>query len=156
MNRKRKGGDAPGPVRQITPNLTLQVRVLLNAFISEHQELSRSGLAGGLRGLHRTWKNEGWSLELRAVALVLADLLDQGWWVTPIRDTIELQPPGTLLAGETAEEAKGRLRDALRTGRARQLAEPGVVVFLKRMHRPVPRVGRSTELARFVWTGFPA
>jgi len=60
-------------------------------------------------------------------------------------DAIHLQPPGLRIAGETAEQAKLRLRRALLVGRNRQLGDPGVRRFLGRMHRVVPRtVGRSS------------
>ena len=99
MSRERKHDDVPGPVRHIAPNLPPQVRVLLSAFVDTHASLSATALADRLRRLHRTWEIEGWSLDLRAVALVLADLLEQGWWVTPVGNSIELQPPGGCWPG---------------------------------------------------------
>ena len=73
------------------------------------------------------------------MALLLADLIDQGWDVMPIEDSIQLQPPGLRLVGETPDQAKDRIRRALHTGRDRQLSDPGVQKFLGRMHRIVPR-----------------
>jgi hypothetical protein len=111
----------------------------LSAYIEIKREFGREQLSNGLRRLHLNWQDEVWSLELRAVALVLADLLDQGWEVSADDDSIHLQPPGLRLAGETSDKAKERLRHALHAGRNRQLRDPGVQKFFGRMHRVVPR-----------------
>lgn len=153
MESNKLGRDVPGLDRTITPDLPPQVMVLINAFVETHRQLPPVQLANQLRGLHRIWQHEGWSLKLRGVALVLADLLEQGWWVTPTDRTIRLEPPGELLEGESIEDAKTRLRGALRIGRSRQLAEPGVVAFLKRMHRPIKRGGQFTSINSLIDDG---
>ena len=126
---------------------------LINAFIDAHQESPRAVLAKKLRKLHQDWESENWSLHLRAVALVIADLLDQGWNVAAVEDSIELQPPGLLLEGETVEQAKKRLRDSLLVARRRQLEEPGVRRFLQRMHRVVPRSNGRSSIADLIDRG---
>jgi hypothetical protein len=129
----------------VTPNLPRHVLAKLSAFIEVKREQDAERLSAALRRLHELWHDEVWSLELRAVALVLADLIDQGWDVTADDAAIHLQPPGLRLVGESAEKAKERLRQALLTSRDRQLGEPGVRRFVERMHRVVPRaVGRSS------------
>lgn len=132
-------------LRRVTPDLPPRVLAKLSAYIEVKRSEGRETLTASLRKLHDLWQGEAWSLELRAVALVLADLIDQGWDVIANDTAIHLQPPGLRLVGETAEEAKSRLRQALQVTRDRQLAEPNVQRFFGRMHRIVPRaVGRSS------------
>ncbi len=93
---------------------------------------------------------------MRAVALVLADLVDQGWEVTVSDvgdDCIRLQPPGLHLEGETQSMTKDRIRRALVIGRDRQLQDPGVQKFLGRMHRKVRRAGIRTSIQDVVDDG---
>lgn len=136
---------APTDLRTVKPNLPRKVMGKLSAFIEVKRPEGPARLAAALRRLQTLWQDEAWSLELRAVALLLADLIDQGWEVMPADDTIQLQPPGLRLVGETPDQAKDRIRRALHTGRDRQLSDPGVRKFLGRMHRIVPRgMGRSS------------
>lgn len=146
--------DIPGGVRAVTPSLPAQAMRLVNAVLDVHGDLAPSRLAARLRGLNERWQHEGWSLDLRAVALIFADLLEQGWGVVPAGRAVELRPPGVRLDGETRDAARERLRAGLRVHRARQLAEPGAVSFLRRMHRPVARVGgRRTSISDLIDDG---
>jgi hypothetical protein len=146
--------------RSISPNLPRHVRQKLAAFIWVMQAEERGPLAAALRRLHEAWQGESWSLELRAVALLLADLIEQGWQVS-VRDLVAdgseeeivLQPPGLQQPGETVEAAKRRLRQALTVGRDRQLSEPSVQKFAGRMHRVVRRHGRKTSIANVIDNG---
>lgn len=146
--------------RAISPNLPRHVRQKLAAFIWVMQTEARGPLATALRRLHDVWKTESWALELRAVALLLADLIEQGWRVS-VRDIVSdgseeeivLQPPGLQQPGETVEDAKQRLRQALTVGRDRQLSEPSVQKFAARMHRAVRRHGRKTSIANVIDNG---
>jgi hypothetical protein len=146
--------------RVISPNLPRHVRQKLAAFIWVTQTEERGPLAAALRRVHEAWKGEAWTLQLRAVALLLADLIEQGWRVS-VRDVtsdgseeeIVLQPPGLQQRGETVEEAKGRLRQGLTIGRDRQLSEPSVQKFAGRMHRAVRRLGRKTSIANIIDNG---
>ena len=119
-------------VRTITPYLPPAILGKLCAFIRTKQEQAES-LRASLRALDYLWKGEPWSLQLRTTALVLADLLDQGWKITAHDREIELAPPGLRAGTETAEDAKLRLRHALRVGRQRQLLDPSVQSFLGRV-----------------------
>ena len=150
-----EGTEAPTPVvlRTLTPNLPRKVMVKLSAFIEVKRELGRDQLAAALRRLHTLWEDESWSVELRAVALLLADLIDQGWEVISGDDSLHMQPPGLRLVGESIDEAKDRLRRALQTGRDRQLGDPGVQKFLGRMHRIVPRAGVRSSIADVIDDG---
>jgi hypothetical protein len=145
--------DLPGKIRTIRPSLPPQVMQLINAVISSSEGESPTALARRLRKINTDWEEEAWSLPLRAVALVLADLLDQGWSVLPVKDTIELRPPGLLLDDETVERAKDRIRRSLHVARMRQLEEPGVKHFLQRMHRVVPRVCGPSSIADLIDSG---
>ena len=140
-------------LRVVTPLLPRWVMSKLNAFIEVKRPMGREALSAALRKLHELWQDETWSLELRAVALLLADLMDQGWEVTTNDDTIQLRPPGLRLIGETPESAKDRLRRALQRGRDRQLTDRGVQKFLGRMHRIVPRGAARTSIADVIDDG---
>lgn len=118
--------------RTVTPYLPPAILSKLCAFIRTKQEQGES-LRGALRALDSKWRDEPWSLQLRTTALVLADLLDQGWKITPHDRAIELFPPGLRSGTETAEDAKLRLRHALQIGRQRQLLDPSVQRFLGRV-----------------------
>mgnify|MGYP002777209180 CR=1 FL=1 len=148
-------GDAPAPtdLRTVTPDLPKHVLVKLSAFIEVKRQQGREQLGAALRRLHTHWHDEAWSLELRAVALLLADLFDQGWDIIAGDDAIHLQPPGLRLVGETPDQAKERLRRALQTGRDRQLGDPGVQKFLGRMHRVVPRGAVRSSIADVIDDG---
>lgn len=146
--------------RAISPNLPPSIRQKLAAFIWVMQTEERGPLAAALRRLHDAWKGERWALHLRAVALLLADLIEQGWRVSVrdvtsdgIEEEIVLQPPGLQQPGETVEDAKQRLRQALTVGRDRQLSEASVQKFVGRMHRAVRRQGRKTSIANLIDNG---
>jgi hypothetical protein len=152
--------DEQAEARAISPNLPRHVRQKLAAFIWVMQAEERGPLATALRRLHDAWKADSWTLHLRAIALLLADLIEQGWRVS-VRDVtsdgseeeIILQPPGLQQQGETVEEAKQRLRQALTVGRDRQLSEPSVQKFAGRMQRTVRRLGRKTSIANVIDDG---
>ncbi|HNO73716.1 MAG TPA: DUF4338 domain-containing protein [Accumulibacter sp.] len=127
--------------------------VKLGAFIEVKRDQEPQQLGAALRRLHTLWHDEVWSLELRAVGLLLADLLDQGWEISADDNAIHLQPPGLRLVGETPEQAKERLRRALQTGRDRQLGDPAVQKFLGRMHRVVPRQTIRSSIADVIDDG---
>jgi hypothetical protein len=147
--------DAPAVtgLRTVTPDLPKHVLIKLGAFIEVKRQQGREQLGAALRRLHTLWHDETWSLELRAVALLLADLFDQGWDISAEDYTIYLQPPGLCLVGETPDQAKERLRRALQTGRDRQLGDPGVQKFLGRMHRIVPRGAMRSSIADVIDDG---
>jgi hypothetical protein len=87
------------------------------------------------------------------VALLPADLIDQGWDLVAADEAIHLQPPGLRLVAETPDQAKERLRRALQTGRDRQLGDAGVQKFLGRMHRVVPRGAVRSSIADVIDDG---
>lgn len=117
-------------IRTIQPHLPRPVMVKLNAFIETKRDEGVPHISKLLRKLAEDWRNEAWALELRATALVLADLMDQGWTVAPADNRIHLGPPGMRVNGESAEDAKRRLRESLQLGQERQLNHPSVSRFL--------------------------
>jgi hypothetical protein len=123
-------------IRTISPHLPREVMVKLTSFIETKIDQQVPSLSKALRKLHDDWMTEGWALALRATALVIADLIDQGWTVSPDGNRVLFQPPGIQTAGETVDEAKLRLRKSLQIGRDRQLAAPSVHSFIDRFSRP--------------------
>ena len=119
-------------VRTVTPYLPPAILSKLTSFIRTKQE-EGAPLRTALRSLEALWRDEPWSLQLRTTALVLADLLDQGWQITAHDRSIELLPPGLRTGTETAEMAKERLRYALQVGQRRQLHDPSVQRFIGRV-----------------------
>ncbi len=94
------------------------------------------GFAESLRGLARSYIDEGDSAKLRAICLLVADLLEQGWRVSFEAEGLHFRPPGiTTGTDQSVEDVKSRLRAALQTARHRQLAEPSVTAFITRMER---------------------
>lgn len=113
---------------------------------NEHQRLQQvidftgipvAGFADELRALGRRFVDDGESLKLRAICLLLADLFEQGWSVSTGDDGgFRFQPPG-LARGvdETVDDIKARVRRTMQTVRLRQLAEPSVRRFLERTEK---------------------
>src|SRR5262245_49110117 len=120
-------------IRTIRPRLPKPVMVKLNAFIETKRDEGVLHISRLLRKVPDDWSSEPWALELRATALVLADLIDQGWTVTPAENRIDLLPPGMRASGESVEGAKRRLRESLQIGQERQLNNPSVSRFLRHL-----------------------
>jgi Domain of unknown function (DUF4338) len=153
MARDGKDKIQSGETRVIRPSLPPKTMLLVNAFIDAHASLPSVELAQKLRKVHADWQGEDWSLQLRGVALVIADLLDQGWSVSTAGATIELCPPGLRSTKETADEANARIRAALRLARERQLQEHGVRSFVERVERPFKRGVAKTSIADVIEDG---
>jgi hypothetical protein len=120
-------------------------RRLYNRLQDEHARLHRHGagetFAGALRGLVDEWDHDPYSLMMRTTCLLVADLIDQGWEVEFGNDRLLMTPPGMQPGPHiTREQIKDRIRRALRAGRDRQLDEPSVRQFIRRMERPVKRI----------------
>lgn len=139
-------------VRTVTPYLPPAILGKLCAYIRTKQDQDGS-LRTALRSLDRKWRDEEWSLQLRTTALVLADLLDQGWKITVHQRAIELAPPGLRAGTETAEDAKLRLRHALQVGRQRQLLDPSTQQFLNRVMAQRWRGGVKSSVLDLVDSG---
>ncbi len=140
------GSDAIPDVRDVSPALPPEARQRLYSRLrDERARLDEQGssdtFANALRGLISEWDQDPHSLMLRTTCLLVADLIDQGWDFEIAADRVLMTPPG-LQPGplNTPEQIKDRIRRALRTGRDRQLEEPSVRQFIRRMERPVRRV----------------
>jgi len=104
--------------------------------------------ADSLRNLARRYIDDGDSTNLRAVCLLVADLFDQGWQVSVRKGALLCEPPSISRHGEqTSDDVKMRIRAALQSSRRRQLKEPSVARFIRRMERRTLRtVGRTSVL----------
>lgn len=104
--------------------------------------------ADELRALARRFIDDGDSLKLRAICLLIADLHEQGWQIDFSRGRITFDPPGIARTGrQTVESVKERVRTALQSARQRQLDEPSLRQFLGRMERRTARTaGRFSVL----------
>lgn len=139
-------------VRTFTPYLPPAILGKLCAYIRTKQERGES-LTAALRSLDQKWRDEEWSLQLRTTALVLADLLDQGWKINAHGRSIELAPPGLRSGNETAEDAKQRLRQALQVGRQRQLLDPSTQKFIGKVMAQRWRGGVKSSVLELVDDG---
>ena len=137
----------PGRQRAFSPFLAPDERRQLNEALTITGDLPRA-FADELRALARRYVDDGESLKLRALCLLVADLCEQGWEVAVEKDRISFEPPGLKRSGEQSiDDVKARVRGALQTARLRQLREPPVRHFLTRMERPTLRPrGRTSVL----------
>ena len=127
--------------------------VNLTAYIETKLNESTTDLATALRLLSRNWQAEEWASELCATALVVADLVDQGWSVRPDGHRIFLSPPGLRTDDETAVGAKERLRRSLQIGQDRQLSSPSVHAFVNRFSRTSHNHGHRSSILDLVDSG---
>lgn len=86
-------------------------------------------------------------LAYQASCLVLADLVDQGWVVYMKESRIWITPPAAEpIDGEAGQAVKARLREGLLVARDRQLAEPSVQAFIRKMEKPRLHEGRGMSI----------
>lgn len=131
-NNKLNG---PGETRAFSPFLAPEERHELNQAI-DFGAAPLPGFADAMRALARGYIDDGDSLKLRAILLLVADLAEQGWEVSSKAGAISFQPPGLTAKGEESiDDIKGRVRQALQVARRRQLAEPSVRAFLEGSER---------------------
>ena len=132
-------------LREVAPALPPEVSERLYGRLrDEHERVRKDGgtetFSEALRQLVVEWEHDPHSLMLRTTCLLVADLIDQGWDFTIGTDRVTLKPPGLLPGPDvTPQQIKDRIRRALRTGRDRQLQEPSVRQFIRRMERPFRR-----------------
>jgi hypothetical protein len=131
----------PGRLRAFAPYLAPDERKQLRDVLGVGGK-PLPGFADELRDLARRYIDDGDSLKLRTVCLLVADLSEQGWQVAFDRHTMLFQPPGLLRDNaETVDDIKERVRNALQAARRRQLREPSVRAFLQRTETRRNRVG---------------
>jgi hypothetical protein len=91
---------------------------------------------------------------LRTTCLLVADLIDQGWEFDIGTDRVTLRPPALAPGpGVSRQQVKERIRRALQAGRTRQLQEPSVRQFIRRMERVVARAEGRSSIANVIDDG---
>ena len=139
---ERDGARKTGQFRDFAPFLAPGERAELYDLLS-FAGAPPPSFAESLRATARAYIDDGDSGKLRTVCLLVADLLEQGWGVVVGKDRIVFEPPGISRTGEqTVDDVKLRVRDALNAARVRQLVEPSVAAFLRRMERRSVRSSR--------------
>jgi hypothetical protein len=122
-------------LRKFAPFLAPEERDQLHGLLSFAGPTS-SGFAENLRNLARSYIDDGDSAKLRAICLLVADLLEQGWSVSYEAEGLHFSPPSmTINTRQTVDVVKSRIRATLQAARRRQLAEPSVRSFIGRMER---------------------
>ena len=125
----------PGRSRAFSPFLAPGERQQLH----EHIDFAGKplpGFADQFRSMARQYVDDGDSLKLRTILLLVADLYEQGWLVSSRGGAITFEPPGLERAqSETVDDIKDRARRALQAARLRQLGEPSVRAFLERTEK---------------------
>jgi Domain of unknown function (DUF4338) len=143
--------EKPPQLREVAPALPPEVQHrLFSRLLAEKDRLLDAGkletFSTALRDLIDEWQDDPHSLMLRTTCLLVADLIDQGWEFAIGTDRVTLKPPGlTAGPGLSPQQIKERIRRSLQAGRTRQLQEPSVRHFIRRMERVVARdAGRSS------------
>lgn len=137
----------PGRERLFSPYLAPGERARLHDVLDFGTSTTPT-FAGELRSLARQFIDDGDSLKLRTICLLIADLHEQGWKIDFAKGRITFAPPGIGRGDrQTTEDVKNRVRASLQAARQRQLAEPSVRQFLARMERRTARpAGRHSVL----------
>ncbi|MFN7023156.1 MAG: Druantia anti-phage system protein DruA [Pseudorhizobium sp.] len=129
----------PGPVRAFSPFLAPDEKKQLHSLLLFGGREPPT-FAEALRDLARQYIDDGSSQKLRTICLLVADLVEQGWRVSIQDSDILFEPPGIARSTtQTVDDVKARVRLALQTARQRQLKEPSVVEFIRRMESRVSR-----------------
>ncbi|RMB51376.1 uncharacterized protein DUF4338 [Sphingomonas sp. PP-CE-3A-406] len=130
-----KSDDNQSGLRKFAPFLAPSERDQLHGLLS-FAGPTPEGFAESLRALARSFIDDGSSAKLRAVCLLVADLLEQGWDVSFETEGLHFKPPGIETSTQRSmEDVKLRIRSVLQVARRRQLAEPSVRNFITRMER---------------------
>lgn len=143
----------PGRQRAFAPFLAPGERKQLHDLLNPGRALPPT-FANELRTLARRYIDDGDSIKLRAVCLLVADLCEQGWQVAVEADQIVFQPPGISRDGEQSiDDIKARVRSTLQSARLRQLQEPSVRQFLVRVERKAVRAGKRASIIDLIDDG---
>ncbi len=125
----------PSDLRKFAPFLAPDERDQLHGLLN-FAGPTPPGFVKSLRGLARSYIEDGDSTKLRAVCLLVADLLEQGWYVSYEAEGLHFKPPGIMTSTEhSVDDVKSRIRSALQAARRRQLAETSVRKFIAQMER---------------------
>lgn len=143
----------PGRLRAFAPFLAPGERRQLHDLLNVGASPS-SSFADDLRALARQYIDDGDSLKLRAICLLVADLCEQGWDVAVEDDRITFLPPGiSRTEDQTIDDIKARIRATLQSSRRRQLQEPSVRKFLIRVEKQSLRLGKRASIVDLIDDG---
>lgn len=143
----------PGRQRAFSPYLAPDERKTLRSAIDFTGQPTPS-FADELRCLARRFVDDGDSLKLRTICLLVADLFEQGWRVAFESNRMLFEPPGIARDNnQTVDDIKARVRQALQAARYRQLQEPSVRDFLTRIEKRRPRVGKTASIIDLIDKG---
>lgn len=135
-----KSESDPSDLRKFAPFLAPEERNQLHGLLN-FTGPTPPGFAESLRGMARSYIDDGDSAKLRAICLLVADLLEQGWRVSFETEGLHFKPPGITTGTEqSVDDVKTRIRAALQAARLRQLAEPSVRAFVNRIERRTVRI----------------
>ncbi|WP_245410691.1 Druantia anti-phage system protein DruA [Notoacmeibacter marinus] len=143
----------PGRQRAFSPYLAPGERKTLRS-VMDFAGQPIPSFADELRSLARRFIDDGDSLKLRTICLLVADLFEQGWRVAFEPNRMLFEPPGIARDGnQSIDDIKARVRQALQVARYRQLQEPSVRNFLTRTERRRPRVGKTASIIDLIDDG---
>jgi hypothetical protein len=134
MRRLPVTPDLPSKPRAFTPRLPFKPLHDLLDTCRRHRRGPVLAAALRAQAVRAEGESHPWSLDERAVCLVLADLAGLGWQFAVARQDIYITP--RVLSSLEPREAKEVVRDSLREHRAKQLAHSSVGGFLAGMHAP--------------------
>ncbi len=142
-----------GKKRAFAPFLAPNERQRLHALLSLSGEAPQS-FVDELRALARRYIDDGDSLKLRTVCLLVADLCELGWQIDVDSDTIHFEPPGISRSDvQSVDDVKERVRKSLQGARLRQLQEPSVRKFLHRVEARTLRQGIKASILDLIDDG---
>lgn len=145
--------ETPENTRPFEPYLNPGEREELHELLDFHGPTPPQ-FAASLRNLARSYIDDGDSTNLRAVCLLVADLFDQGWQVSLRKGALRCEPPSIDRHGEqTSNDVKLRIREALQSSRRRQLQQPSVANFIRRMERRTFRAHGRTSVLDLIDSG---
>src|SRR4051812_17226912 len=143
----------PGRLRSFSPYLAPGERQKLHNLLNIGAGLPPTFI-DELRALARRYVDDGDSLKLRTICLLVADLCEQGWRGAVESDQITFEPPGISRGGEhSVDDIKDRLLSVLQNARLRQLREPSVRRFIGKMERLTIRSGGKTSVTDLIDDG---
>ena len=144
----------PGKVRPFTATLPPDLRVALYEQLIRSANGEDDQLSDELRRIGRHSPNSDFSRIWRANCLLLADLVDHGWQFRVTEDDLYFIPPSLeRVDGESVDEVKKRVRASLRVARDRQIEDPPVQRFIRRLERPRDHQGTKKSVLDLVDDG---
>lgn len=137
--------------RKFAPRLSDSKRCQLIELLDSHSEaISRILRDVALHTCENTYDD----LAFKASAHILADLAEQSWEIWSEDNEIWVLPPQQYpTPDESVLDVKRRLRQGLQVARDRQLAEPSVSAFIRKMEHPRPFGGRLVSIQDLIDDG---